>query len=332
MAEFRAGVIGSGGFALDMGPSAKECRVLRFAGAYDTNPEAVDKFVSEFGGRAYTTLEELLADDSIDGVVIVTPNDTHRELAEKSAAAGKHVFVEKPIANNVEDARAIMRATAEAGVTLFVGHLARRHSAMRLAKRMIEAGEFGRVVLIEGHTAHAGGLELTSQMWRWYSRRCPGGPLMQLAVHTADTFNYLMGPAKSVSAKTARLATPGEIDDVGVVCIEYANGALGCIGTAYTVPSSSFTHIYGTEAAVEHNRHFGEFVVRTRDGRTEARTPAQEVNPVTEELDEFARCSQTGSRPETGGREGLEALAVILAALRSAAEGRSVTIAEILGE
>jgi predicted dehydrogenase len=275
-------------------------------------------------------LEEVLADKSVDGVLVITPNDTHREIVEKAARAGKHVFVEKPIANTVADGRAQIKATSDAGVTLFVGHLARRSSGVRMAKKMIDAGEAGRLIMIEGHIAHNGGLFLTPDQWRWYRNRCPGGPLMQLAVHTVDTFNYLCGRVRSVSAKVGRLATPAEIDDVGLMILEYENGALGYVGTAYTVPSSGFMNIYGTEAVIECGRRGGDVLVRRKSGAVETRNPMIEANPLAEELDEFAISAQTGARPETGGPEGLDALAVILAAIESARRGSAVTTEEIL--
>jgi len=330
MGEFRAVVIGAGGFARDLAPEARFCKHLRITGAWDSNAEAVKGFTSSFGGKAYATLEEVLADKSVDGVLVITPNDTHKELVEKAARASKHVFVEKPIANTVADGRAQMKATSDAGVTLFVGHLARRYSAVRMAKKMIDSGELGRLVMIEGHIAHNGGLFLKPEEWRWYRNRCPGGPLMQLAVHTADSFNYLFGRVRSVSAKVGRLATPAEIDDVGVLILEYENGALGYIGTAYTVPSSGFMNINGTEAMIECGRRGGDVLVRRKSGAVETHTTTVESNPFAEELDEFAISAQTGARPETGGPEGLDALAVILAAIESARRGSVVTTEEIL--
>ena len=155
---------------------------------------------------------------------------------------------------------------------------------------------------------------------------------MQLAIHTIDTFNYFLGPVKSVQAKVARLATPAEIEDTAVIAIEYQSGVLGYIGTAYTVPPSTFTHIHGTEAALSFDRKAGAFVLRYKDGRMEEKPLMAPINARGDELDEFARCAVTGAKPETGGEEGLHALAVVLAALKSSKEGRSVTIEEVLNE
>jgi predicted dehydrogenase len=329
MARFRAVMVGVGGFGRELADATRDCRYFSIVGAHDSQNENMAKFKHTFDVKLYPTYRDVLMDKSVQGVVIATPNDTHRDLVEQATQAGKHIFVEKPIANTIEDARAIIKAAESAKVTLFVGHVARRSAASRLVKKSLEAKTLGKVVLIEGHIAHRGGMDLTPQTWRWYKERLPGGPVMQLAIHTIDTFNYLMGPVKSVSAKVARLATPAEIEDTAVIALEYESGVLGFIGTAYTVPSSTYTHIYGTEGLLSLEKG-GEVTIKHRDGKVEALPPVIPVNARGEELDEFARCALTGAKPETGGEEGLQALAVVMATLKSSLEKRTVTIKEVL--
>jgi len=322
-------MVGVGGFGKELADSSRECKYFQIVGAFDNQGQFMANFKHHFDVRLYPTYRDVLLDKSVQGVCIATPNDTHRELIEQAFSAGKHVFVEKPIANTIEDARAIMKAAADAKLTLFVGHVARRTAAARRAKKVLEDKTLGKIVLIEGHIAHRGGLDLTPQTWRWYKDRCPGGPLIQLAIHTIDTFNYLLGPVKSVSAKLARIATAAEIEDTAVVALEYESGAMGFIGTAYTVPSSTFTYIYGTEGILSIDQKGGEFTIRHSDGKEDKQTLTP-VNARGEELDEFAKCALTGAKPETGGEEGLQALAVVLAAIKSSQEKRNVTIKEIL--
>lgn len=333
MARFRVAMVGVGGFGRELADSSRGCKYLNIAGAYDSQGQFMASFQRAFPeARLYASFRDVLTDKTIQGVVLATPNDTHLELIQKATAAGKHVFVEKPIANTIEDARAAIKAAADAKVVLSVGHVARRTTASRMAKKIIEEKTLGRLCLIEGHIAHRGGMDLTPQTWRWYKDRCPGGPLIQLAIHTIDTFHYLMGPVRSISAKVARIATPAEIEDTGVIALEYESGVLGYIGTAYTVPSSTFTYIYGTEAMLSLDQKAGEFVIKHKDGKIETRPSVIPVNARGEELDEFALCALKGGKPETGGEEGLQALAVVLAALKSSAEKRTVTMKEILGE
>jgi predicted dehydrogenase len=329
MDKFRVAFIGAGGFARDIMASVGHCRHIEVAGGFDSASESLRSFANDYSVRAYESLDTLLSDKNIEGVLIVTPNDTHATLIEKAARAGKHVFVEKPITNDISEAKAAIKAAADAGVTLFVGHVARRASTVRLARQVLDSGCCGKLVLIEGNIAHNGGLRLQSNEWRWYRKRCPGGPLMQLAVHVVDTLQYLAGPVKSVCAKSSRLVTPAEIDDVGVMALEFESGALGYVGTGYVIPSTNYLKIHGVNAAVEARRN-GSVVVTYDNDRVESLSPVVAVNPIADELDQFALDARTGGRPETGGEEGLRALAVILAAVRSSEEERTVTIEEML--
>lgn len=330
MGRFKAVMVGVGGFGKELAMGAATCKYFHMVGAYDSQMQFLGEFRRTFDVKLYPSYDAILADKSVEGVVLATPNNTHLDLIKRAAAAGKHIFVEKPITNTIPDAREAIKACKDAGVTLMVGHVARRTSAARMAKKVLESGRLGKVVLIEGHIAHRGGLDLTPQSWRWYEERCPGGPVMQLAIHTIDTFHYLIGPTKSVSAKISRLATPAEIQDTGVLALEFESGVLGFVGTAYTVPGSTFTHIYGSEAILSYDRKEGEFQLRHRDGHLELSPPLAAVNATADELDEFARCAMGKTKPETAGEEGLQALAVVVAALKSSKEGRSVTIKEVL--
>ncbi len=309
-----------------------EFEYFELVGGFARTPATREKFAKQFGVRGYSSYEEVLADENVDAVAVITPNDTHVDLAVKAARAGKHVFVDKPIDNTIEGARTIIKACSDAGVTLAVGHNARRSSAFRVTKEIIDSGELGTIVLAETNLSHRGGLDVKPNEWRWYRDRCPGGPLMQLSVHDFDTLHYLLGPIESVCAKVTRLATPAEIDDTAVTAIEFESGVLAYAGTAYTVPPTTFMNIYGSEAKLAVHRRTGDVEITNKDGESETRLSKVNVNTHAEELDAFARCALTGERPETGGEEALHALAVALAALKSSEEKRTVTISEILGE
>ncbi|MCD6405762.1 MAG: Gfo/Idh/MocA family oxidoreductase [Planctomycetes bacterium] len=319
-------------FGAELLEDAPEFEYFELVGGFARTPATREKFSKQFGVRGYSSYEEALADKDVDAVAIVTPNDTHRDLCVPAAKAGKHVFVDKPIDNTIEAGREIIAACAEAGVTLAVGHNSRRSSSYRAAKKMIDAGKLGKVVLSEANFSHRGGMDVTPDEWRWYRDRCPGGPLMQLSVHNFDTLYYLFGSVKSVCAKLARLATPAEIEDTAITALEFESGMLAYVGTAYTVPSTAFMNIYGTEARLSILRRSDEIEVVDKEGKGRHIKIEDQVNTRAEELDDFARCALTGEPPETGGDEALHALAVALAALKSSEEKRTVTISEILSK
>lgn len=327
MDKLRTAVIGLG-FGEEIVDEMGDCKHFELAGGYARTPATREAFAEKFGVKAYESYQEMLADPDVPAVIIATPNDTHRPLALEAAAAGRHIFLEKPIDNTLEAGRDIIEACRKAGVVLFVGHVARRSSPMRLAKKLIDSGELGQVVLVEANRSHRGGLDVVEGQWRWFRDRCPGGPVMQLSAHDFDTLNYLFGPVESVCAKIKRLATQAEIEDTGVIAVEFENGMLGYVGTAYTIPYTSFTNIYGTEAALRIEG--GVVTLVGKDGGKEDITPASPVNAIADELDHFARCVLFGEEPETGGKEAMEALAAVLASLKSAKESRTVSIAEVM--
>lgn len=117
---------------------------------------------------------------------------------------GKHVWVEKPIANTVQEADAMIQACEDAGVVLQVGHSLRRAPGIRIIKKAVEDGKIGDLAMIEAHQSHRGGWSLAPGMWRWYLDKCPGGPLNLLGIHQIDIFHYLAGPVAEVMAMTGK--------------------------------------------------------------------------------------------------------------------------------
>mgnify|MGYP001094119759 CR=1 FL=1 len=185
MAKLRTAVTGLA-FGEELMDEAGDCEYFECAGGYARTPATREAFGEKFGVKAYSSYDEIIADDDVDAILIATPNDTHKDYAIQAAQAGKHVFLEKPIDNTIEAGRAIIAACEKAGVTLFVGHMARRSSQFRMAKKMIDSGELGQVVLVEANRSHRGGMDVKEGEWRWFRDRCPGGPVMQLRIEALD--------------------------------------------------------------------------------------------------------------------------------------------------
>lgn len=258
----------------------------------------------------------------------------HAEQAAACAARRKHVFVEKPIADSLTDGRAMGAACDGAGVTLLVGHGLRRLGAARRMKQLVEDGALGAVVLAEANFSLPG--TLTPDQWRAHRRTCPGGPLLQLGVHHADTLQYLLGPVVRVRGSFAHLATPAEIDDVGVAALEFAGGAQGTLTSSYVSPKTFFLRLYGTAAVLDCRTDMSVWpetermdaattlTLHTRTGQTPVAFESRDV--LVEELEEFARCVRGAAQPETGAAEGLAALRVVLGALHSHESGAVVAL------
>jgi predicted dehydrogenase len=185
-------------------------------------------------------------------------------------------------------------------------------------------------------------LELTPDKWRWYREKSPGGPLIQLAVHHADTLNYLFGPAKTVTCMAKRLYTHAEIEDVTMTILEMESGQLCYIGSNWASQGTFFTNIYGMEANLYFKVDFNfwsrsdvvdqhsHLEIQQRGSSEHKPVPLGPGNMFREQLEEFGDCIRGRRTPEVGGKEALAALAVIYAALRSAESGRTVAVKEIL--
>ncbi|MBE7552829.1 MAG: Gfo/Idh/MocA family oxidoreductase [Anaerolineales bacterium] len=325
----RLALLGPGGFGQERARAMQASPLVEFVACYSPLEAEMLACQRQFGAQPVKTAGAIWDDPTIKGVVLSTPNHLHPEQTRLAAAAGKHVFVEKPIAPTVASARQMIEDCARAGVTLMVGHNSRRRTRIRTMKRLLDEGRLGRPLAAEANNSHAGGLEITSADWRWARANCPGGSLSQLGIHHADSLQYLLGPIARVSAWQRRLAVAAEIDDVTVALLEFENGALGYLGAHYAIPHLRFVHILGTQANVRWERSLG-LVLETDNGQEQL--PLVENDTVQEEIDEFARCTTTGAAPEVGGQEALAALAVIEAAVLSNQRQRPVEIAEVLGE
>ena len=253
----------------------------------------------------------------------MTPNDLHAPQALACADHGKHVFVEKPIADTVE-AGSEMRDRFQAdGLVLSVGHAFRRFGAARRVKALLDEAALGTVVLAEANFSLPG--KLVPEAWRWYRKRAPGGPLLQLGIHHADTLRYWLGPVTESRGVFARLVTEAEIDDVGAVSLRFESGAVGVIAGSYVSPHTFFLRLYGTMAVLEYRVDMSvwpnaELVDAATTLSMIKKDEVEDVtfvprDPLAEELEEFGRAVRGDTVPETGAAEGIAALDVILGAV-----------------
>ena len=329
-------VIGTGMWGKRMLAAVKRTPSLRLMACYSRDVEAREAVASEFGCAASESFEQAINWDDVQGVLLITPNNVHAQQARDCARSGKHVFVEKPIADTIEGGLAMQSACESSGVNLFVGHGFRRLGAARKVKQILDEGRLGKVVLAEANFSLPG--TLTPDKWRYYRETCPGGPLMQLGIHHADTLQYWLGPVERARGTFAHLATSAEIDDVGVAQLEFANGALGTLTGSYVSPKTYFLRLYGTEGVLDYQTDMSIWPkadqmdqATTLTFRTKSAVEQLEFEPrdmLVDELDEFARCIQGKAQPETGALQGLRALDVILSAIRSHETGTPVTLGE----
>lgn len=322
--------IGMGWWSDVLADAIQRSGKLKIVACYTRSPEKREAFAAKYGCRAAPSYEAILEDRGIEAIINTTPNNVHLETTRAAALAGKHVFLDKPIANTIADARALTAACRKAGVVLALGYQRRKESHFRWVKRQIEDGVFGRLVNAEANISRdrLGKFELGS--WRYTAEGMPGGVMLQIGIHYTDVLEYLLGPVKAVRGALAQLVLPGENPDVASLILEHENGALSTLNACYASASEYYLmNIYGKEATAYYDLHNG---LRFLKRGTERSTPVTcaKNDTIVEELEEFAAAVRGAGEPEMNGEKGTASLAVLLAGIKSAREGRRVEIAEIL--
>ena len=346
--KVKLGIIGLGRWARVLTRAAKTSEQLEIVSGFTRTPEKRDAFTKETGIACPASMEALLADKDIKGVILTVPNEQHLPVAEAVAKAGKHVYTEKPIADTLENGLKIEALEKKYGVRVMVGHSARLLKGTRLMKQALDAGELGRLVFMEANFSNERALELNPSMWRWYRDRAPGGPLSQLAVHQFDSLHYLGGEILEVNSIASKLSPVGaEVDDQSMTTLRFANGALGYVGCSWTSPGIYSIRVFGQKGLMHYELDFGTwdtpsmlhepstlYIQRGKDGygkREEIKIPQGDM--FRDELEIFASACATGKLPELTARDGNVAVAVVNAALRSIdRKGQAVTLEEVMGE
>ncbi len=290
--------------------------------------ESRNTFGEAHGARPAASYEEVLADPDVEAVLIATPHSTHADLVVQAAAAGKHVFCDKPFTLTVAEAKRATQAAADAGVVLQVGHNRRRQPANRRLKQMIDADELGMVHYAEANLSHPKGLNPRSG-WRGEPEESPAGGMTGLGVHMADNLIYLLGRPMRVSAFSRRTISVSKLDDVTVSNLEFENGALAVLATSLVIPDIARTSVWGTKAAAMNEWDGAQFSVQMAGEKAKTEQPIEVLDTVQDELEEFARNVRTGSAPETGGAEAIEVVAVLEGLVESAARGSVVDLDEV---
>src|SRR3954454_9953323 len=326
--QVKVACIGLGWWSDVLADAIKRSGKLTIAAGYSRSEDKRQKFATKYGCRAARTYEEILDDRSIEAIINTTPNSVHLETTVAAAKAGKHVFLDKPIANAVEDAKALTAACRKAKVVLALGYQRRRESHFRWIKQHI--GEFGKMVNAESNISRdrLGNIDLNS--WRYTAEGMPGGVMLQIGIHYTDVLEYLLGPVKAVTGQSVRLVLPGDNPDVASLILEHESGALSTLNASYASASEYYLmNIYGKERTAFYDMASGLRILKRGETKAQPVT-CPENDPIAEELEEFARAVHGDGEPEMDGEKSTASLAVILAGIKSAREGRRVTVAEML--
>ena len=345
-APVKLAIVGLGRWAKVLTRASAKSHSLQIIAGYSRSIEKRQTFQAEMGVPAAPSMEALLSDPEIEGVILTVPNEQHLPVAERVAKAKKHVYTEKPIASTLVEGLRIEALQKKYGITVTVGHSARLMAGIRKIREAIDSGELGRVAFIEANFSNNRALELTPKTWRWYKDKAPGGPLSQLAIHQFDVMHYLGGEVMEASATSSKLSPVGaEVDDQSMTLLKFTDGKIGYVGSCWTSPGVFSVRVFGSKGLMHYEIDFDTwdtpdqlhkkstlYIQRGIDGyakREELKVPESDM--FRAELEMFAESCRTGKPNELSAQNGNVAVAMVYAALRSLEQnGQRIEIAKIL--
>lgn len=313
-------------------------------GLFDFTPERAQQLAQRYGATAYATVDELLADPSIDAVSICTANADHATSTIKALKAGKHVLCEKPMAMSIEDCERMVEAARAAGKKLMIDQNQRLAKAHVRAKELLDAGEIGRVISFRTTFAH-GGPETWSVTpgtgsWFFDIKRAGMGAMGDLGVHKTDLIQWLLG--QRVVKTTACLATldkrlpdgsPATVDDNAFCIYQMSDGVVGTMTASWTNygPEDNSTVIYGTKGVMRvYDDPAHSIVIDLRDGGRELfdvdQIQTNDNQTKSGIIDAFADCIANDAKPLIDGQDVLAAMRAVFASIESSKTGQTVSI------
>jgi predicted dehydrogenase len=330
----RVAAVGVGGWGRTLADAARRGGGLSLVACTSRSAESRAAFAKTYGCRDVASYDKILVDPDVEGVIITTPHSLHADQVVAAAQAGKHVFVDKPFALTVADARRATQACHRAGVVLAVGHQRRRQAASRAIKSLIDQGALGRVAQIEGNFSGDMGFTFKPGLWRADRGETPGGSMTNIGIHHVDTYQYLLGPIARVMAFSRRVALIGvDVDDATSIVLEFGSGSLGYLGTSWVHANrTAMITLHGTDAQAWSEADGTRLFLARRGQPERAAVALTPVDPLVEELEEFARCVRQHARPEVGGEVAAANVAVLEAIVESAATGRAVLVSSKEGQ
>ncbi|MDG2408214.1 MAG: Gfo/Idh/MocA family oxidoreductase [Pirellulales bacterium] len=341
------GIIGCGMIATFHARALAEIRGAKLIGCYDAIAAAAERTAANQGCRAYTRLEDLLADENIDVVTICTPSGAHMEPAVAAAKAGKHVVVEKPLEITLRRCDRIIEACRKNKVVLSTIFPSRFHTSSVDLKKAIDQKRFGQLTMGDAYVKWFRTQEYyDSGAWRGTWKLDGGGALMNQAIHSVDLLTWLMGPVVEIRAQTATLAHRRiEVEDTAVATLQFKSGALGVIEATTAAWPGYLKRIEihgsgGTAVLEEEDLKVWDFAKkRSQDAAILKRMAAQRSGgggasdpsaighqAHAMQFRDVLRAIRSGKKPAIDGPEGRRSVEIILGIYKAAETGKTITL------
>lgn len=345
--KLRIGIIGCGMVTkVRHAPEYHENPNCELAAFYDTDIERAKALQEKYGGVVCTGVDELLALD-LDAVSVCVANAAHADVTVRALDAGKHVLCEKPMAVTLEQCEAMVEAAGRNQKNLMIGHNQRFAAAHKKAHDMIADGTIGKVLSFETKFGHSGPEIWTGTKNTWFfdKKQAAFGAMADLGIHKTDLVHYLIGePITEVYAVTATMdkktsdGTPISVDDNAFCLYRMDSGITGFMQASWTFygnEKNSFV-VYGTDGVIRcyDDREYS-LILETKSGKTNYLS-TEGMNSNSDQtlgkrnntgvIDEFIASICEGREPSISGKDAIQAMRVVFAALESGQTGRPVRV------
>lgn len=332
MDKVRIGLVGAGLFGESHLQAFRAVREARIAAVFDTNRERAEQRAREFGiERVCGSLDELCALPDLDAVDVVTPEDDHLEPVLKAFAAGKHVFLEKPMATSLADCRRMIDASQQAGRQFMVGHLLRCETKYAMIKDDLDAGRLGRLVSMHARRNRPKSLLPT------YGRTHPA---MENSIHDIDLMLWYAGqPVERVRGFGRRGLPESKHPDTFFGVLEFRGGAIGIVETIWLTPAGSGVflndafQLVGTGGVADLRLYPGSLSFLRDTGHEvpdigyDPRVQGSARGALRDELQHFCHCVLDGMpSPVLLPQQAMQAVQVALALIESGEKGQDVVL------
>lgn len=245
-----AAVIGLGWWGSTLVRTLQGSDSIRISTGVDPN-EAGMLAGRDLGLRMAGSFEEVVADPSIDAVLLCTPHKFHAAQVVAAAKSGKHVFCEKPFTDNVRAAEEALDAVSRAGVVLGIGHERRFEPAVMQMRDLVSSGKLGDAVSFEGNFSQDKFLALPRDNWRLSAEHAPVGPLSATGIHLVDMAISLLGHPEQVWANLSNDFAGFDNGDSLSISLKFSKGRTATINAILVTPFVGRAAVYGTEGWFE---------------------------------------------------------------------------------
>jgi len=261
---------------------------IKFVRGVSLEPDSVRDFAKDNEFTLGTSLE-VLADRQVQAVILATPHSKHRAQVEAAAAAGKHIYCEKPFALAKADAEAMLAAVKRAGVVIGVGHHFRLMPSMRVLAELKDKGAFGTIMQVEGNYSHDWLADYPADSWRMQASESRAGGMTGMGIHVLDCFRDMAGPMKRIAALSKSRALKLPAGDTTAALIEFASGATGTLGTTLKAPFRWRIAVFGENCWAESVTETRALVHRAGQETEVIESPVD--NHLGRNLDYFAKAA-----------------------------------------